>query len=160
MTTVIVIVLGVTLLVLGLVFVRGIFTKVSGLTEEAFSDAEREIQQRMGASDNIYVSGGLRWEAEPGEAFARVVGIRNFDENPDSSANFIVDILPTDNKGKKEWFTIGQPGNIMAGKIGTVPIEVRLPSSTPPGTSYTFRIIVKKGNEEHASQPIIISVKE
>ncbi len=160
MTTIIVIVMGVTLLVLGLVFIRGIYDKAKGLTDEAFADAEREIQQRMGASDKIYVSGGIRWEAEPGEAFARVVGIRNFDPNPDSSASFTVDMISTDNRGETEWFTITQPGNIKAGEINTVPIEVRLPSSIPPGTSYPFRIVVKKGNEEHASQGIIISIKE
>ncbi len=160
MTTIIVIVMGVTLLVLGLVFIRGIMLKTTGLTEEAFADAEREIQQRIGASDKIYVSGGLRWEAEPGKSLARVIGIRNFDPNPDSSAPFTVDMISTDNRGEKEWFIITQPGEIKAGEISIVPIEVKLPSSIPPGTSYPFRIVVKKGNEEHASQGVIISVQE
>ena len=43
MTTVIVIILGVTLLSLGLFFIRGIFTKTTGLTEGAFEEAEASI---------------------------------------------------------------------------------------------------------------------
>ena len=43
MTTIIVIVIGVTLLSLGLVFVRGVFTKVEGLSRGAFDQAQGEI---------------------------------------------------------------------------------------------------------------------
>lgn len=160
MTTIIVIVLGVTLLILGLAFVRSIFQKTTGLADEAFSSAEKEIQQRMGASDEIYVSGGLRWETEPGKPLARLIGIQNFDENLDSSATFKVEITPTDNKGKVEWFTISQPGPVSVGERTTVPVEVRLPSGLPPGSSYSFIITVTKNNQEYASQSIIVAVKE
>ena len=40
MTTIIVVVIGVTLLILGLTFVRGIFTKLSGISDTTFDEAE------------------------------------------------------------------------------------------------------------------------
>lgn len=43
MTTIIVIVIGVTLLSLGLIFVRGVFNKVEGLSRGAFDQAQGEI---------------------------------------------------------------------------------------------------------------------
>ena len=160
MTTIIVIVLGVTLLILGLVFVRNIFGKTDQLALQAFEQAEKEIQQRMGSTDKIYVSGGLTWTVEPGKALARLVSIQNFDENLESSADFKVQIKPTDNKGKEEWFKISQPGKVKAGSRASVPLEVRLPAGLPPGSSYAFLITVYKGSEEYASQSIIVSVKE
>lgn len=164
MTTIIVIVMGVTLLILGLVFIRGIFTKISGLTEGAFSEAEEEIQQRMGATQKIYTSGGLKWDVEPGVSLPRVVGIQNFDENLDSSAKFTVEILPNDDKSKKywkeDWFVISQPGNIKAGEKATVPVEVKLPKGLPPGSSYSFLIKVLKNTKEYETQAIIVSIKE
>ena len=45
MTTVIVIILGVVLLTLGLAFVRGIFGKIGGLTDQAFEEAKSTIGQ-------------------------------------------------------------------------------------------------------------------
>jgi len=160
MTTIIVIVLGVTMLILGLVFVRNIFQRTATLTEEAFENAEKEIQQRMGSTDKIYISGGLRWEVEPGKAIARVVGIQNFDEDLDSSAKFEVKVVSTDNKGKEDWFKISQPGDIKAGEKATVPVEIKLPKGLPPGSSYSFKVVVKKNNEEYSAQSIIVAVKE
>ena len=160
MTTIIVIVMGVTLLILGLVFIRNIFGRIGGLTEEAFSSAEKEIQQRMGASDRIYVSGGFNWAVEPGKSLARLIAIQNFDEDLTSSADFKVEIQATDNKGSKEWFVISQPGPIKAGERANVPVEVTLPKGLPPGSSYTFLIKILKNNEEYATQSIIVSIKE
>src|SRR3989338_6565626 len=160
MTTIIVIVIGVTLLILGLVFVRNIFSKTEQSGLQAFEQAEKEIQQRIGATDRIYVSGGLTWTIEPGKPLGRLVAIQNFDENLESSADFKVEIKPTDGKGKEEWFKISQPGKIKAGNRATVPIEVRLPTGLPPGSSYAFIIRVGKGSEEYSSQSIIVSIKE
>ncbi len=158
MTTIIVIVLGVTLLILGLAFVRGIFSKVSGLTEEAFSSAEKEIQQRMGATEEMYVSGGLYWEVEPGKPLVRYVGIQNFGDETTAS-DFKIEVIPGDTKGKKEWFLVPPVGKLEPGDKSGVPIEVTLPKGAPPGTSYPFTIKVLKANTEYSSQSIIVAVK-
>jgi len=56
-TTIIVIVLGVTLLILGLAWIRNLFGKIGGLTEEAFRVAEQEIQERMATDQKFYIPG-------------------------------------------------------------------------------------------------------
>jgi len=52
-STIIIIVIGVTLLVLGLVFVQGTFRKVTELSEGAFRAADEQIQNNMGANQNM-----------------------------------------------------------------------------------------------------------
>ncbi len=159
MTTIIVIVLGVTLLILGLAFVRGIFGKTEQLGLQAFDQAQKQIQQGMGATDKIFVSGGLTWTVEPGKPLPGLVAIRNFDENIDSSSDFKVQIKPTDSNGKETWFKISQPGKIKAGEVANVPIQVTLPNGLPPGSSYSFLITVFKGADEYSSQSILVAVK-
>ncbi len=160
MTTIIVIVLGVTLLILGLAFVRNIFGKTEQLGLQAFEQADKEIQSKMGSTEKFYVSGGFTWTVDPGTAVGRLVVIQNFDENLDSSGDFKVEIKPTDKKGSETWFVISQPGKIKAGEKAKVPIEVRLPKGLPPGTSYSFVVKVYKNNQEYESQSIIVSVKD
>lgn len=159
MTTIIVIVLGVTLLILGLVFVRDIFGKTTQLGTQAFDQAQKQIQQGMGATDKIFVSGGLTWTVDPSKAFPALVAIRNFDEDISSSADFKVAITSTDKKGDSKWFTISQPGKIKAGDKADVPIQVILPSALPPGSAYSFLITVYKADQEYSTQSIIVAVK-
>ena len=158
MTTIIVIVMGVTLLILGLVFIRGIFTKITGLTEDAFRSAEKEIQQRMGASDKIYVS-GVNFEIESGKSTVFTVGVQNFGEETTAS-KFKIDVISGNAESKKEWFTLPPEDNLKPGEKKGFPIKITLPKGAPPGKSYTFSIKVYKGSEEYASQSIIVSVKE
>ncbi len=161
MNTIIIIVLGVTLLILGLVFVNTIFRDTEKLAREAFATAEKEMQVRMGSSDLIYVSGGLNWVADPGKTLIRLVAIQNFDTtvNPEGNS-FTVEFQPTDGTGNSSWFKISQPGKIKVGERKTAPIEVRLPKGLPPGTSYSFSIVVKRDNIDYETQSIIVSVKE
>lgn len=52
MTTIIVIVIGVALLSMGLVWIRGVFKQVTGLTEGAFERGEGEISEIFGGSED------------------------------------------------------------------------------------------------------------
>lgn len=51
--TIVIVVIGITLLVLGLVFVRSIFTKLGGLGTEAFQQAEQELKQIQAGDTKI-----------------------------------------------------------------------------------------------------------
>ncbi|MBU4502180.1 MAG: hypothetical protein KKA79_06290 [Nanoarchaeota archaeon] len=51
--TIVIVVIGITLLVLGLVFVRGIFEKLGGLGEGAFQKAEQELKQIQAGDTKI-----------------------------------------------------------------------------------------------------------
>lgn len=53
--TIVVIVIGVTLLTLGLVFVRGILTQTTDLSEQAFEDANRQLDS-LGSNVNDFIS--------------------------------------------------------------------------------------------------------
>lgn len=53
--TIVVIVIGVTLLTLGLVFVRGILTKATDLSDEAFEDANRQLDA-LGGNTNEFLT--------------------------------------------------------------------------------------------------------
>ncbi len=56
MTTIIVIILGVTLLSLGLVFIRGVIEKVTNLSERSFETAESEIGKISGVDQLLTLS--------------------------------------------------------------------------------------------------------
>src|SRR3989344_4872591 len=92
MTTIIVIVLGVTLLILGLAFIRGLFGRVCVLSDEAFRIAEQEIQGKMGPSDKFYVS-GLRFEAEAGKSTPINLGVQNIGDT-EGAATFTIEVVP------------------------------------------------------------------
>tara|TARA_Y100000310_G_scaffold289713_1_gene316319 strand:+ start:117 stop:644 length:528 start_codon:yes stop_codon:yes gene_type:complete len=53
MTTIIIIVIGITILSLGLVWIRSVFTDVGSLTEGAFERGEGEIAEIFGGTDEI-----------------------------------------------------------------------------------------------------------
>src|SRR3989344_6605784 len=53
--TIVVIVIGVTLLTLGLVFVRGILTKATDLSDEAFENANKQLDA-LGGSVNEFLT--------------------------------------------------------------------------------------------------------
>ncbi len=114
----------------------------------------------LDVNDKIYVSGGLRWEVEPGKPLTGVLGIQNLDDNLNSSAEFRVQIISTSNNGEPGWFILAPPGVIKAGEQGIVPIEVRIPKNIPTGSNYAFRITILKDNQEYASQAIIIVIKK
>ncbi len=77
-TTIIVIVLGVTLLSLGLIFVRGIFSQVEQLTKRSFETAEGEIGKISGVDSLITIS-PRRIDVAKGSASVVDVIIANFE---------------------------------------------------------------------------------
>lgn len=158
MTTIIVIVLGVTLLILGLGFVRTLFGKVTTLSQGAFDIAEQEIQGKMGATDKVYVS-SLRVEAIPGKPSVINIGIQNIGTDT-GSGTFVVKAVPGAQGGDADWFII--PVNelkIAPGEKQAFPIEVTLPAGTPAGKSYGFTLDVTKNGAAYASKVIIVTVK-
>lgn len=65
--TIVVIVIGVTLLILGLVFVRGIFTKIDTLSADSFAKAEGELG-KLSVIDNQLTLSPQRIDVEKGGA--------------------------------------------------------------------------------------------
>ena len=79
MTTIIVIVMGVTLLILGITFVRTIFGKISGISEETFKKAETMLGQLEDVNEFLTVSPALSEVEAKGDDVIKVI-IANFEE--------------------------------------------------------------------------------
>ncbi|MEK6862935.1 MAG: hypothetical protein AABW57_02105 [Nanoarchaeota archaeon] len=79
--TIVVIVIGVTLLILGLVFVRNIFTKIDTLSADSFAKAEGELGKLSGV-DKLLTLSPQRIDVEKGGAKQVNVIIANLEENP------------------------------------------------------------------------------
>lgn len=80
MTTIIVIVLGVTMLILGLAFVRNIFTKIGGISDETF-DAAQEQLGGLEKVDKLLTINPSRFELKQGKHKAVKIIIANMGED-------------------------------------------------------------------------------
>ena len=56
MTTIMVIIIGVAVLALGLTWIRGTFTQVGDITDDAFSQARNSLSGELGPSNRVVVS--------------------------------------------------------------------------------------------------------
>ena len=81
MTTIIVIILGVTLLSLGLVFIRGVIAKVTNLSERSFETAESEIGKISGV-DQLLTLSPMSIDLPQKSSKAIDVIIANFEDGP------------------------------------------------------------------------------
>lgn len=79
MTTIIVIVMGVTLLILGITFVRTIFEKIGGISAETFKKAETLLGQLEDVNEFLTISPSLSEVEAKGDDVVKVI-IMNFEE--------------------------------------------------------------------------------
>ncbi|MDD5253528.1 MAG: hypothetical protein PHG05_00285 [Candidatus Nanoarchaeia archaeon] len=154
-STIVIVVIGVTLLVLGLTFVRGIFKKVGGLTDQSFQAGEKLIQDQMSSDQKFYIS-GITFELESGGSQTIYTGIQNFGD-PGKTNSFELKVEPGQNLGK-DWFTLPGKMNVKVGERKAFPFVVTVPKGTTPGSTYTFNIIAYKDSQEYDSQAIIVRV--
>lgn len=156
MTTIIVIVLGVTLLILGLAFIQGLFGKVTSLSEKSFSVADKLIQEQMGSSERFFIS-ALVYEIESGKSTSSYIGIQNFE----TDAEFKITANPSKNEKIEDWFVFPEDEvTVKAGEKEGFPIIIKVPKGKEPGTSATFTIKALRNGELYDSQAIVITVKE
>ncbi len=155
MTTIIVIVIGVTLLILGLTWVRGMFEKIGSITDAQLDAAKVEISQKMQASDKFYIS-GTSINAEPGKTRTINIGVQNIGEQ-DTSAKFKFSVEVGEGADAK-WFTLPLPIDIAVGEIKSNVINVVVPKGTPTGQSYPVNVIVYKDDKVYDSEAIMLNV--
>ncbi len=157
-TTIIVIVLGITLLSLGLVFIRGLFGKISGLTEQAFGAAQSEIEREMAPDQKFYV-GGITIDVKSGKSTTVNAGVQNFGDIEEQMNKFSLDIEPGPQGGSASWFIL--PGEIMVpiGDKGALPFEVQLPKGIEIGKTFSFTVIALKDGQFYDNKIIIVKVK-
>ena len=149
MTTIIIIILGITLLSLGIVFIKGIFGKINLLTEEAFENAQKEINEKMGADEKFYIP-GLQFEVAPGKSKTINLGVQNIGTG--GTAVFKIFIEGKDTTINDQWDTGGnKPGEgwetpmlqiIKLAEKKAMPIAVTVPKTAIPGDLVYFTIRV------------------
>tara|TARA_Y100000310_G_scaffold345776_1_gene469701 strand:+ start:5872 stop:6402 length:531 start_codon:yes stop_codon:yes gene_type:complete len=77
MTTIIIIVIGITILSLGLVWIRAVFTDVGGLTESAFEQGQTEINEIFGGTDRAVALSPSELSMKQGETSTATLAINN-----------------------------------------------------------------------------------
>ncbi|MDP3918573.1 MAG: hypothetical protein Q8Q35_01540 [Nanoarchaeota archaeon] len=81
MTTIIIIVIGITVLSLGLVWIRSIFSDVGGITDEAFSRGEAEIAQITGDVDEPLSVSPDNLDIEQGDTGDASITVNNLESD-------------------------------------------------------------------------------
>ena len=79
--TIIVIVIGLTLLILGLTFVRGIFGKQTDLSDKAFEEANRELDSLGGQINELLTVSPDTIRINAGDTSGFVVLVKNVEQN-------------------------------------------------------------------------------
>lgn len=91
--TIVIVVIGITLLVLGLVFVRGIFEKLTGLGGGAFQQAEQELKQIQTGDTKINFPATI--EVKKGKSSTANLKICNTDGGLTGVSNVVLEITTT-----------------------------------------------------------------
>lgn len=157
MTTIIVIVLGVTLLILGSTWIYSIFGKISTLTEDQFAGAQKLIMQQMSSGEKFYIN-GLTFNVEPGKPTTITIGIQNFGKEG-ASNKFKIEVSPGEG-ASASWFEIPEELEIAVGAKKGIPLSLKVPKGTEPGSSFSFTIKALKDGQFYDSDSIIVNVKE
>ncbi len=105
MNTIIIIVIGVVLLSLGLMFVRGIFTQTTDLSDKVFANANKELDSLGGSVDSALVVSPETVRLEAGKTSGFVVLVTNLEEG--KTYNGLTGTLSTNGQGITCTFTDG-----------------------------------------------------
>ena len=154
MTTIIVIIIGITLLSLGLMWIKGVFEDIGSITDQAFINADKEIKERMGENEVFYIS-GQNFEVEVGKKLFINVGIRNT-LGVDSTINTI--IAATDN-APLDRFTTPSEQEIKAGESKGYPILYESTKTAVKGNTHFYTIkAINNNGDTYGSETITITI--
>ena len=159
MTTIIIIIVGVTLLSLGLMWINNIFGEVDVLTDDAFSTARKVVQQDMAPDDSFYVSGytiearkgkmttfyvGVQFSGEIGDEKKYTITARAFNEDGSGANNDDIKfILPPENT------------EVKAGEVKGFPVGIKIGKNVAKGTVYSAIVTAEYGDGEDQETLII-----
>lgn len=156
MTTIIVIIIGITLLGLGLTWISGVFNKIGDLSDQAFIQADKEIRENMRADQNFYVS-GQTFQIEAGESKTINVGVRN---TLGAETAIVVTIVARTTENN-EWIhqeSKSQTLTVATNNVEAYPIVIIVPDDVVPGTTATFEIKASGNSQVIGTEIIVINV--
>ena len=159
---IVIVVLAMTLLGLGLGFVRGMFKNIGGLTEQVTEDVRQKIGRQLIEGDEKIAFPRSQIEIKRGEAVVLDIGIRN-KGNLDMSYKMIITKLdgPTTTADPVGWFQYDKDERT----LGTAEFDVRqmrldIPSdSSAVQGSYYFTFEVTVGSETYATKDFFVVVR-
>jgi len=157
MTTIIVIIIGVTLLSLGLVWVKNTFSQVGDLTDESFRVAQDTIQRDMAPDDTFYVS-GYSIKAKQGKFTTVYAGVQFFDTNAEASATFNFNIASSGATTDGITFQTAESVLVRAGERKGVPFGINIPDNIPKGQTYSATVTAIKDSTPYESEVFLIEV--
>lgn len=153
MTTIIVIVIGVTLLSLGIIWVRNTMEKVTELSDASFATAQQELQERMGSNDAFYVKGNY-FKVKRGAIVDITVGAQNIltiqktftiDAKSSKVINTNTPIIPDSNI---QIITSKTPFILKTNEKAPAIVRVTIPNNIEIGSKPVINLILKDGSND------------
>ncbi|MDD5133423.1 MAG: hypothetical protein PHD81_01100 [Candidatus Nanoarchaeia archaeon] len=156
MTTIIVIILGVTLLSLGLMFIKGTFGNITDITDKTFDQADDIIKDYMvtGTTKMYILDSNVAMKA--GTINTIYVGIKNQLGRDDE---FYLKAKPANDKSDVGWLELAtEPQTIEAGSYATIAFFLKVPKKTIPGETYIYSIesYAKSQTKPYANQLLTV----
>ncbi|MFH1637335.1 MAG: hypothetical protein ABIB71_02825 [Candidatus Woesearchaeota archaeon] len=165
MTTIIVVVIGITLLILGIKFVYDTMGDVSGLSRTVFEGTQSEIQSLFGKSEDPINVNPTSMQLEQGNAGEIKVYIRNGGQTGGAfSYTLQVTDLPDeeDKAYAEDWFIADEsPADLESGQIFEDVVAVDIPDDATIGT-YKLRLTLScavKNCGDSKTKSVIVRVQ-
>lgn len=143
MTTIIVVILGITLLSLGLMFVRNIFSDIGGSSAKMADLADKQMMEMFGESEDPISLPRDQVDIAQGDEDVLDIGLRNTGEDQAKFSIKTIEVVSKPNAFKGDalaWLSWDKTENtILSGKAKTGKILVGVPTNANLGT-YQFKI--------------------
>jgi archaellum component FlaG (FlaF/FlaG flagellin family) len=155
--TIVIIVIGVTLLTLGLIFVRGVFSKINSLSDNVFDNAQSSINEishtgKFNAPTSIGVQQGAK------KTFN--VYVSNDGSSGTGQKSFTLSLIPNGNFESSVKAKVISPASVTLdeGKEATYTIQVAAVSTAPLSLDASYQVKVTAGNTDYASGGFSIQI--
>ena len=159
MTTIIVVVIGITMLTLGLAWIKDTFSNIDELGQGAFDAADALLQDTM-TSDALFHISGMDFDASPGELSSAIgVGVRNNIGDGGTKAILSVTTVGGD-ICSADWILVPTDAvTAPEGEIKAIPIKIKISKGTAVETLCFFEITAKNENNNlYGSEVISVTV--
>ncbi len=163
-TTIIVIVIGITLLTLGLTWVRGIFTKLDKITSGTFDQATVEIGKiRQGGGEKLNMPSSVTVKQGSKETVQSIV--YNEDTSSHSfeiSGDMTAGAGATGIENKVQAKIISSPQTVTLAGNQEVPFDIQVVATTdaPLTSNNVYNVVVKKDGALYISKTLTINVEK
>ncbi|MCX6711477.1 MAG: hypothetical protein NT139_00360 [Candidatus Woesearchaeota archaeon] len=166
MTTIIVVIMGITLLTLGLRWVYGIFGDIEKQRTQMNDAMDKQIRDMFGESDKPLNLLMTSISIEQGKSYDLGIAIRNTGNNDGQhfSYDITVDQIPSNANvnSVKNWFIYSKNKEftLNSGQIQSDLVSINVPKTGAPLGTYrvTIKLTCREDNNLNYEQPLIIRI--